>query len=536
MKRLAAGAALAAAIALCVASAAASGDEPKPDAGMAGKISITGAHGQHKGGTNYLSECSVTSSAPNTQLDCDDPFPNNEPDITVDPTNPNHMIASSNDYGSCCDQWYTTMDGGHTWQAGNMSIEDASRTGSDPVTIFDRKHKVALHSSLNYVVNDAGEACDGDVVVSPSKDGGITWEKPAVVYGGKGCDSSKEQIFNDKEWITADNDPLSKHYGRVYLTWTRYLSKSGNTLESPIYAAYSDDGGKKWSKAKEISGSSQTLCTYQADGPAGQCDENQFSVPTVGPGGTVYVAFQNDQNQALWEPGEQFDDQYLVVKSTDGGVHWSAPTFVVGLEDGSRDYPINVDGRQTLSGNQVRVDSAGNIVADPSSGKLYLVFADNRAGVHDSDNPVTNVNVYLMTSTNAGQSWTGPTLVDPSSSDQSFPWVDVNPTNGTVGVLYNDRSTTNPDLYNAALSERAAGASTFTKTIVSTAPSNPVDSLFFQARDPSCPACAVFYGDYIKLAYGSDGKANMAWTDMRQFVSDPDFGDGFAQFIDFGRK
>jgi hypothetical protein len=259
-------------------------------------------------------------------------------------------------------------------------------------------------------------------------------------------------------------------------------------------------------------------------------------VPTVGPNGAVYVAFQNDQNQALWEPGEEFDNQYLVVSSTDGGAHWSAPSFVVGLEDGSRDYPINVDGRQTLSGYQVRVDSAGNIVADPSNGKLYLVFADNRAGVHDSDNPVTDVNVYLMTSTNGGQSWTGPTLVDPSSSDQSFPWVDVNPTNGTVGVLYNDRSTTNPDLYNAALSERAAGASVFTKTTVSTAPSNPVDSLFFQAEDPACPECATFYGDYIRLAYGSDGKANMAWTDMRQFVSDPDFGDGFAQFIDFGRK
>src|SRR5436309_2916321 len=206
MRRVAAIAALGALLALCAASTAASGDEPKPDAGMAGKLSIT-AHGKHHtGGTNYLLECPVTSSAPNTQLDCDDPFPNNEPDITVDPTDPDHMIASSNDYGSCCDQWYTTMDGGQTWQTGNMSIEDAKRTGSDPVTIFDRRHKVALHSSLNYIINKSGEACDGDVVVSPSRDGGITWDKPAVVYGGKGCDSSKVQVFNDKEWITADNN------------------------------------------------------------------------------------------------------------------------------------------------------------------------------------------------------------------------------------------------------------------------------------------------------------------------------------------
>ena len=59
---------------------------------------------------------------------------------------------------------------------------------------------------------------------------------------------------------------------------------------------------------------------------------------------------------------------------------WTAPRKIIGLEDGSRDYPFNVDGRQTLTGLQVRVNSAGNVVADPRTGTLYLVFADNRAG------------------------------------------------------------------------------------------------------------------------------------------------------------
>ena len=58
-----------------------------------------------------------------------------------------------------------------------------------------------------------------------------------------------------------------------------------------------------------------------------------------------------------------------------------------------------MDGRQTLTGQQFRVNSAGNIDADPKTGKLYLVFSDNRAGRHDVANPVTDVNVYMMTST-----------------------------------------------------------------------------------------------------------------------------------------
>ena len=70
---------------------------------------------------------------------------------------------------------------------------------------------------------------------------------------------------------------------------------------------------------------------------------------------------------------------------------------------------------------------------------------------------------------------------------------------------------------------------------MTTAPSHPTQSLFFQAGVPGCKTCTTFHGDYISLAYGSDGTANMVWTDMREFRSDPDFGDGYAETIDFAQ-
>src|SRR5438093_8809510 len=94
--------------------------------------------------SGWAFECTATSGGANTKLYCDDPFPNNEPNIVVDASNPLHMIASSNDYGSCCDQYYTSFDAGTTWSTGNMSIEDPRRTGSDPVTSIDVKHHVSL--------------------------------------------------------------------------------------------------------------------------------------------------------------------------------------------------------------------------------------------------------------------------------------------------------------------------------------------------------------------------------------------------------
>jgi hypothetical protein len=522
-----------AALMLTAAGGAGAGDEPKPDAGMAGKLSAPGVAGfdrQH--GPHSQFECIAPGGVGNTRLDCDDPFPNNEPDIEVDPVAPGHMIASSNDYGSCCDQFYTTFDNGATWTNGNMSRNNPQQTGSDPVTAFDRKHGVAIHSSLNYSFQSpTGEACRGDVTVSVSADGGITWDPAIVVDSGYGCDLSNTQIFNDKEWIVSDNNPSSPHYGTTYLTWTKFISTNGSYQSSPIFESHSDDGGKHWTKAQEISGSNPALCTFQVSGPSGRCDEDQGSAPTIGPDGTVYVGFQNEQNRALWEPGEVFDDQYLLVKSTDGGATWSSPSFVVGMEDGSRDYPLNVDGRQTLSGYQVRVWSVGALVASPrasENGRLALVFSDNRNGTHDSANPVTNTDVFLVTSANGGATWSGPIQVDASPTDQWFPWVDINPTNGTIGVLYHDREVANPALYDTALREFPGS-----KTIVSTAPSHPTQSRFFRAGVPGCENCARFHGDYINIAYGSNGKANMVWTDMRDPSDIPGL---FSEFIYYAQK
>ena len=480
-------------------------------------------------------ECTATSGgAANTNLDCDDPFPNNEPNIVVDPASPMHMVASSNDYGSCCDQYYTTFDGGATWTTGNMSTETPTPLGpigSDPVTTFDTKHNMTLHSSLNFYSNPSfTETCNGDVVVSPSSDGGATWDKPAVVDKGVGCDLSRLQLFNDKEWITTDNNPGSKFFGRTYVTWTKFESHAGGFFRSAIFESHSDDGGKHWTGAQEISGANANLCTEQVSGPAGQCDEDQFSVPTVGPDGTVYVAFENSQNDALNEQGEVGDSQYLLVKSTNGGATWANPTFVVGLEDGSNDYPLNVDGRQTLTGYQTRVNSAGNIVAGPS-GSLFLTFSDNRNGIHDVANPVTNIDVFVVSSTNGGGTWSVPSLVDSGHGDQWFPWVDVNPVTGKIGVAYNDRGNSNGTPYNATIAEGMPGS--FVRTKVSTASSDPVHSEFFKAGAdaPTCDECARFNGDYIGLAYGSDGHANAIWTDMRDVTPD-----GHAEFIYFARK
>ena len=79
----------------------------------------------------------------------------------------------------------------------------------------------------------------------------------------------------------------------------------------------------------------------------------------------------------------------------------------------------------------------------------------------------------------------------------------------------------------------AVNSGALVKTIVSTAPSHPTRSRFFQAGVPGCETCATFHGDYINISYGSNGTAHMAWTDMR----DPsDLPGLFFQYIYYARK
>jgi hypothetical protein len=185
----------------------------------------------------------------------------------------------------------------------------------------------------------------------------------------------------------------------------------------------------------------------------------------------------------------------------------------------------------------VRVNSAGNIVAGTTPGTLYVSFSDNRNGIHDVANPITNTDVFVVSSTDGGKTWSSPSRVDAGAGDQWFSWVDVNPANGKIGVAYNDRGASNGTFYGAALAEGMPGS--FAKTTLNTAPSDPVHSIFFRAHDPACQACAVFHGDYINVGYGSDGHANVLWTDMRELrPADPNLGTvaGFAQSIDFARK
>jgi hypothetical protein len=439
-------------------------------------------------------------------------FPQDETSIDVNPVKTQNVIAGANDYrlGWGTSGFYASTDNGEHWYDGiipfpSLPSGDNLDGGGDPSVVFDRAG-VAYYNDINFNRTDDTSG----VWVSRSTNGGFTWTRPCVGLspsppatessrcGGAGDprqpgdgtviftqdnDSSLNGSVpaNDKNYMASGPRPAGVQpvcftpttrtaqtcnpavvgVDRLYVTWTIFTATTAN-----IYLSYSDDQARSWSNPKVISGSAP-FCAFGAT--ANGCDSNQFSTPTVNPTtGGLYVAFENFNT-----PDE---NQYLSVRSMDGGNTFQGPFFVTVVYDVN--YPRSggnrqdctargQGGRSVLSNSCFRVNAGGNVVVDQRGGDfandLYLVMSDNRNG----STVESNTDVFLFKSADGGSTWIGPTRVNNDSSvaptlaqgtrdcnrivgrvcpsspqnfgnDEWFPWIDIG-LKGNLNVVFHDR-------------------------------------------------------------------------------------------------
>ena len=376
-----------------------------------------------------------------------------EPGIAVNPRNPQQVVAVFQDNAHAS----YSLDGGRNWQAAAGVAPANYRISGDVSVTYD----VHGHAIICYIAFDklgtfnywGHNASRNGIFIRRSLDGGKTWETDHIPVAEQKTEPGIP--FEDKPYIVADNS-AGPHAGNLYVGWTRWT-----LTNSLMLLSRSTDGGKTWSKPIEID-----------DHPGLPRDDNgalEGFAGTVGPDSTVY---------AVWSIAQGI----VFTSSQDGGRSFSRPRLV--LHTAPIMFAVN-----TLE----RANGFPQISMDPKSGRLYVTWSDYRNG---------DLDIFCASSSNQGKTWSEPVRVnnDPvhNGAEQFFQWSAVDPTDGTVNVLFYDRRTDPRNRKQTVVLARSSdGGRTFAN---------------YAWTDNAFEASGVFFGDYTGLA-AFGGRVYGVWTE-----------------------
>ncbi len=341
-----------------------------------------------------------------------------EPRVAVNPANPYNIVAVWQQ-----DPWSTegahglvtgvSHDGGATWSrtfahfslcSGGTTANggDFARASGPWVTFAVDGDAYQISQSLSADLSTSA------ILVSRSGDGGDTWSEPTTLIR-----DTTAFNFNAKGSITAD--PTDPTY--VYAVWGR-SNRPGENFKALRSAAINGDtmfsrtknGGVSWETPRSITNiRAANLFT------AG----NQI---VVLPNGTLVNVFELKGVGAK----QSVISTVSLIRSTDRGATWS------GVIDISSDQSVAVLDPDT--GAEVRAGAGlPDVVVDPYTGALYVVWADGRFsdGAHDD--------IALSISTDVGATWSAPIKVNQTTNDAAAFTPSVNvAADGTVAVTYYD--------------------------------------------------------------------------------------------------
>lgn len=333
--------------------------------------------------------------------------PNTEvlPALATDPNRPWHLVTIYqqdrwNRYGSNGAVTSVSDDYGRTWRqsdtlpAFSRCNGGTAANGGDYDVTTD--NWVAVTPSGAAVSASLSMSRAGDVtaiLVSRSGDGGVTWDAPVTL----GRDDNP-RFFNDRPTVTAD----PYHPGVVYAVWDRVDATDQGWVQ-PVYLAKSTDDGRTWTSAK----------VYDVPDNSGVIGTQL--VPLAD--GTLLITMHHETDT---------EGSTQVIRSTDGGLTWSAPTLNVPA-------PMAVGPRipdPDDSGDPIRNASLPLLSAQPGTNTVNAVWQSEAAD--------GTYHVAYARSTDSGRTWSAPINIDKTPVGSAAVPVVATAPNGTVAVTYYD--------------------------------------------------------------------------------------------------
>ncbi|HKJ44561.1 MAG TPA: sialidase family protein [Balneolales bacterium] len=404
-----------------------------------------------------LAACFGVFIATNAQAQFNKVFPISQPDdhqpaevsIAINPTNPQNMVAAfitrQKEFPGIDNNSYVTMDGGKTWKKVH-TINPMNRVQGDDGLDFS-SNGIVYHSYLSFYGIFGGKKAfpSTGIYMSASFNGGETWPRRTRVVEHLNTPDPME----DKPYVEVDNSPDSPYKGNVYTAWThfaKYASKNPAD-SSQIYFTRSTDSIKTFSPYLRISDH------------GGNCLDNSRTVEgamtAVGPKGQVYVVWAGPRG-------------LVFTKSLDGGKSFSR-NKVIGYISGGWDFAM--PGINRTNGMPVtKVDLSHS----DYRGSIYVNWVDNRNGDHD---------VFLKYSRDGGKTWSNPVRVNDdkvgNGKQQFLTWMAVDSKDGSVNIVYYDRSGLDSTMTAVDLARSVDGGKTFKNYRINQKPFDCNSKIFF---------------------------------------------------------
>src|SRR4029453_4346180 len=215
--------------------------------------------------------------------DSNPPLPQNETAVAYNTRNPLIAVAASNDYVGGGGAIMRTTNGGQSWRTTRVTPQFRGTgdfcTGGDPAVAYSHRDRAFYISQLCFF----RALPFSEVHVIKSVDNGQTWTPGRqAARAASNFDYTTgtvdETIFNDKEYIAVDNTPTSPHYGRLYVTYTKFhIAADGSSDYCPIQLA-STDTIPTANPSLTVFGHTPVVPDAPGAGGVGE-SANQFSVP-----------------------------------------------------------------------------------------------------------------------------------------------------------------------------------------------------------------------------------------------------------------
>jgi hypothetical protein len=331
------------------------------------------------------------------------------------------------------------------------------------------------------------------------------WKAPVIVS------KQNAALFSDKEQVWADNAASSPFFGHAYVCYAAFRGVA--SIAQPLKIATSTDGGSTWTD-KQVTPAADNTHSRNGFGRSG-CTVRTDSH------GVVY-AFAYQFGVGSPGVGTQF-----VVRSFDGGSHWTRPQTTVTAVDLCTAFEPSIGrcvidgigGARSDLGPAPSVDIAngaplGDVAGRPASNLMLDAWADGRAGLNHEQ-------VLVSSSSDGARTWTPPRSVGAPGDRGYYAAPALSPDGTDAYVVYNAfttpfrNDTTSPrSLVGVVLHADVAGATVggFSE-LHRGLPGDPRGS-------SQNNLAAEFLGDYVYAA-ATNTYGTAVWNDVRNAADCP---------------